>query len=390
MAETPAAESGTTQTIDQELDAAWAKAMGSGNSAEDTKEDAIAATSDVDHKKTTGDQPRSADGKFAEKDKAANGEIKKTDVDQNKVEAETSKDAAPDVKPPNSWPNMIREQWDKFSPEQRQWFADREKRFADKMAESGRVLKGYQPFDEVYEKHKEVFDAAKAHPAAVFNHLIGFHKGLAADPVAGIKQLAVEHGVDMTKLVIGDDPRSAIYSIAKAAGLDLVDLALADPPPMATQASNKGAPAPANSEIAELRAEVARMKAEQADALRTQQDENSKSQLLSDVNTFAQRHQDFDELSPLIVPNIQVIRQSNPELNNGEVLQLAYEQARRLVDARVSAAEAKRLSEQSQMTARSKAASAVNVRGSAANGSRPAPMSESAEIDAAWSRLGLS
>lgn len=331
-------------------------------------------------------QARDASGKFAKAEPEAKG-------DEGNDPAGKEPPASPEgEKIPNSWPETVRAAWATLSPEQRSWFSQREQTFANRMTEVGRALKAYEPYEQAVSNHRDVFENANVHPAAVLDHLLTSQKALAADPGRGIMHMAENFGVDLPRLVLGDDPRMAIQTIASAAGIDLLDLALAasnGQPHQATPQPRQQA-APQDPRVDQLQSEIARLVNDNKQLVsRFQQQEQDRSQqaVLGEIDRFAQQHPEFEELLPLIIPTIPTLTQSNPELSRQEVLQLAFEQARRLIDSKVTAAEQKRLKEQSTRAAKSKTASAVNVRGSAVNGV-PAAMSEQAEIDAVWSRLG--
>lgn len=234
--------------------------------------------------------------------------------------------AKPAIDAPVSWSAEQKAKWATLPPDTREYIAQRDKESHEAISRAGQQIKAFEPIGKVIEQFGHVFQKNGLQP----------HDGIA-------RMLAVNE-------MLETDAPSAIREIAKAYGVDLSGQTTQDAEP-------------ANREVAELKAELARVKSHLT-AQDRQREAAANETLAREIADFAKDKPHFESVRKVMAGL----------MNSGaaETMQDAYDKAihadptiRQSLQADAQkAAEDKRKAEEAERVAKAKKAAGVNVKSS--------------------------
>ena len=287
---------------------------------------------------------RDDDGKFASDSVP--------DEEQNTDSAPKTEAKVPveEHKMPQSWSAEVTELWNRAPPELKAQIAKREAQAHETITRQGQQLKAHEPIARLVDQHRQTFERYGVDPSAGINQLLAANDYLERDPVNAISDLARAYGVEH---------------------------AFAGRP--------QGQPQSASPEAAALRAEIDRLnqQLQTTDQRLNQRDQFEAERHIQSIETqvaeFAKDKPDFAELADDVEEQILAIKSKNPHLPPNEVLQKAYERARRVnpeVSARLEAEakkaeEAKRIAEAKKRATEAKRAAPLSVPSAPSNSTNP-------------------
>jgi hypothetical protein len=266
--------------------------------------------------------------------------------------------------------------WDKAPPPVVDAFMKRAREFETANSTLGRdnkVLKDYaaahQPFEQVAERHRAIWEGAGVHPAEYMDRLMQGQQLSQADPI----RFTVQN-------VIGDsDPRAFIGALAQAYNIDFTTLALEGVP--AYQAPQPQQHQPAQQQI-DPNAIYQRAREETQAEFTTRQNQAILDHFRSQTpvigrNEYGETVHEFDELGDDLAIVVQRLQKANPNLGTYELLNAAYSKAvllnenanaRRMsaeqAAAKAASAEAAKNQAAQNLSRSAKKAAGINVTGS--------------------------
>lgn len=234
--------------------------------------------------------------------------------------------AKPAIDAPVSWSAEQKAKWATLPPDTREYIAQRDKESHEAISRAGQQIKAFEPIGKVIEQFGHVFQKNGLQP----------HEGIA-------RMMAVNE-------MLETDAPSAIREIAKAYGVNL-------------SGETEQNADPANREVAELKAELARVKSHLT-AQDRQREAAANETLAREIADFAKDKPHFESVRKVMAGLI----------NSGaaETMQDAYDKAiyadptiRQSLQADAQkAAEDKRKAEEAERVAKAKKAAGVNVKSS--------------------------
>lgn len=261
--------------------------------------------------------------------------------------------AAPAVEAPRSWSAEQKAIWAKIPPEAQPIIARAEAELQEIRTGAGRLAAEYKPIRDTFGQHADYLSQIGAEPAQWLNNALQISRALdTGQAPAVIKKLADQYSVDLGQLY---DP-------------------LAPPP---------------NQEVAELRREIAVLKAARSsdqESRAASQQAAQLDQIQRFVGEFKTKYPDASEFEDDIAAEIHALRAKEPNLDHAALLDKAYERAAwanpamraKRVDAelagKLKAQEEARIAAAKEAAAKAKAAASVNVNGSP-------PSSEDGDVD---------
>lgn len=342
-------------------------------------------------------------GRFAPKaTDAGKDEKPATDAEKAVTEAkdgdEPKADAIP-LAPPTSW-RALGDQWGELPRAAQEKILAREREINAGFSQQGRIIKQFEPIGQVLNTHKDFLAQSGMEAPQLINGLIGQYQALNANPRQTLAALAQEYRVDPVSLV-GDNPAAAIQRIAQQYRIDLLDLVANGAPEAAPSRAADPAITQLQERIAAQDAELrrlsgtmtARERAERESAERHTQ--ARESQVMDTITPVINATPDWDALAPRVAALLPLVQAENPTAPADAILKAAIDEAR-YADPRVrskltaqTAAQTTqaKLTSMTERAGKAQAATAANVKG--ASSAATAPLSEDAEIEATWRKLGL-
>jgi hypothetical protein len=282
---------------------------------------------------------RESNGRFAGKnptEQAADA----PPVTENAVQ--TAETAVEQVKPaidaPVSWTAEQKAKWASVSPDLQAYIAQRDRESHEAISRAGQQIKAFEPIGKVIEQFSHVFQKNGLQP----------HDGIA-------RMLAVNEMLEA-------NPESAIREIARVYGVNL------------SGETNQGAE-PANREVAELKAELARVKSHLT--AQDRQREAAEGQTLArEIADFAKDKPHFEAVRKVMAGLMQS--------GAAETMQDAYDRAvyadptirQAILAEEATKAEAKRKEEEAKRVQAAKKAAGVNVKSSPSTSNGPRTMDD--------------
>lgn len=293
---------------------------------------------------------RDEDGKFTSSD------VPDGEQSTESAPAKEAKVPSQEHKMPQSWSAEVTELWNKAPPELKAQIAKREAQAHETITRQGQQLKAHEPIARLVNENRQTFEKYGVDPSVGINQLLAANEYLERDPVSAIRDLAQAYGVDLR----------------------------------AYTGQPQGRPTNVSPETAALQAEIQRLNQQLQTTdhrlnHRDQLDAERHIQSIEDqVAKFASDKPDFEELVDDVEEQILAIKSKNPNLPHNEVLQKAYERARRVnptVAARLEAEakkaeEAKRLAEAKKRASEAKRAAPLSVASSPSNSTNPRSMDD--------------
>ena len=234
--------------------------------------------------------------------------------------------APPAIDAPLSWSAEQKAKWASVPPDLQTYISQRDKESHDAITRAGQQIKAFEPISKVIEQFGETFQRNGLQP----------HDGIA-------RMMAVHE-------MLEQNPRSAIEQIAKAYNVDL-------------QGQSDQAATPESAQIAELKAEIAKISshltAQQRSALKVEQDA-----LAREIADFAKDKPHFEAVRSIMAGLMQT--------SDNMTLADAYERAtyadptirQSILADQQKANEAKAKEEAAKRVAAAKKAAGVNVKSS--------------------------
>lgn len=256
--------------------------------------------------------------------------------------------AKPAVPAPQAWKADIAAKWATLPPEVQSYVAEREAATQRLASEHGQARAFVDEINSIYEPH-----AGRLRGADYREHLgnlLTADAALERDPVGFLKYVAQAKGIDINALV--PDP----YAVAD---------------PQAAQWEARYNASQARLEEMERRFGVVEQNViGRQEAERRSRDEASQKL----ISEFAADKTDFQDLRDEIIANAGMLRQSDPNATDLEILKQAYERAQwanpksrqAIIDRQTQDAEAKRIEAAKAQAERARRAGSINVRRSAA------------------------
>ncbi len=269
--------------------------------------------------------PPRENGRFVAKNPTEQAEPPVTEVADQTAET-TQEQAPPAIEAPISWSAEQKAKWASVPPDLQSYVAQRDKESHEAITRAGQQIKAFEPIREVIEQHGHTFQ----------------RNGLA--PHEGIARMMAVHNM------LEQDAPAAIREIAKAYGVNL-------------SGETEQAAEPASREVAELKAEIARVKSHLTEQQR-QKVEADNAVLAREIADFAKDKPHFE--------SVRKVMAGLMSSGAAETMQDAYDMATHAdptirqslqVEAQ-TAAEAKRKADEAARVASAKKAAGVNVKAS--------------------------
>ena len=282
---------------------------------------------------------RETNGRFLAKnptEQAADAPLVQPNADQ--TAEKVVEQAKPAIDAPLSWSAEKKAEWSSVPPTVQEYILQRDKESHEAISRAGQQIKAFEPISKVIEQYGHVFQKNGLQP----------HDGIA-------RMMAVNE-------MLESDAPTAIREIAKAYGVNLQG--------ETTQDADSG-----NREVAELKAELARVKSHLT--AQDRQREAAESQTLArEIADFAKDKPHFESVRKVMAGLMQS--------GAAETMQDAYEKAiyadptiRQSLQADAQkAAEDKRKAEEAERVVKAKKAGAVNVKSSPAASNGPRTMDD--------------
>lgn len=278
---------------------------------------------------------RGDDGKFAARDTVEQPEAAPEDTGST-VQPETKQieTAPPSIDPPTSWTAEMKAKWATLPPEAREYIANRESESHKAITQMGMKAKALEPFAHVAQKHSDFIQRFGLAPDQAFENLLTAARQLQENPAGFIAHIAKTHGVDLARLIQGQDGQ------------------VAQPDPMLLEMRR---------ELSELR----QWKAQREREATTQRQQSVESE----IEAFAKDKPHWAALEDDLLIEVSALRQVNPSAPVSELLQKAYDRAlyanpetrARILEDQRRADEEKRQKEQEAKAKAAKASASVNV-----------------------------
>ena len=309
-------------------------------------------------------------------------------------ETETDESTESAIEPPRSWPRAMKANWDKFSPEQQEFIAEREKMYNDRLTEQGRSIEAHKPFQDLLTEHKSFFDRSKMTPPQVFDRLLKTYYELHRNPAKTLNEVAGWAQTDLETLVVGREPLRFVAKLVregKVSNEELLDFSLGDLDLPEQQPSGPDPQMQAmQTRLDAIEKENAELRAKQQQTESPQG--TSEEAIAAAIKDMSSRHDDFEELSPLISTLLPKVQEEHPHLTPKDWLTLAYdgaaEQVSRLVKARIGDRDEQHKTETEQLAAKTKQVKQAAAKGNGAGKKQP-KLTKQQEIDAKWAELRL-
>jgi len=277
---------------------------------------------------------RESNGRFATKNPTEQA-AEAPPVTENAVQtAETVvEQAKPTIDAPLSWTAEQKAKWASLPPDTQAYIAQRDKEQHDAITRAGQQVKAFEPIGKVIEQFSHVFQKNGLQP----------HDGIA-------RMLAVNEMLEA-------NPESAIREIARVYGVNL-------------QGETAQDAEPANREVAELKAELARVKSHLT-AQDRQREAAANETLAREIADFAKDKPHFEAVRKVMAGLMQS--------GAAETMQEAYDRAvyadptirQAILAEEATKAEAKRKEEEAKRVQAAKKAAGVNVKSSPATSNGP-------------------
>lgn len=315
-----------------------------------------------------------ATGKFVSA-KTGEPEAQKSATEQKLPEPEKQQSQEP---PAHLAPD-IKALWSKLPPDTQEVIAARTLEDRKALSRLGNTVKQYEPFNDVYQQHKDYFDQHKAHPAQVFDNLMAWNGAVANDPVSQGPRLLATYASELSpsekQVLLANTARELGITIQSQQGADNFDLP-PDPATVALQARFDALERQNANLVQRLSthersvgqltaAQQAQIeaRAEQARAAEDQQ----MSATIASVQATAlasvdpAHHDIFHKMAAAELTKM------DPNLPDEKALKQAYEIAQKKLDAfvqpRLTAAEKSRQESSTKAAAAAKRAGSINVEG---------------------------
>jgi len=288
---------------------------------------------------------RADDGKWLPKD----GKPQQPAAEAEKS-AEPEKPEQPAIAAPNSWTKEAKDQWSKLPPEVQRYVAAREEQVHQAFSEVGPKVKAFDAVHEVIAPHMDRIRAEGVTPPQYLNNLFAADHMLARDPVGFIRHVAQVKGIDLASLF---DP-------------------FAQPDPQTGQWQQQNFALQA--EVSNLRQQLAAMN-ERVTGREQAEQQSQLNHYNAMIEQFASDKADWAAIGmPALATAIRSVQMDNPDLPPQDVLEEAYDRARwanpvtrkALISAQAAAERAKRLEDAKKSAAQAKRASSINVNGTVA------------------------
>ncbi len=238
----------------------------------------------------------------------------------------TQEQAQPAIEAPISWSAEQKAKWASVPPDLQSYVAQRDKESHEAITRAGQQIKAFEPIGKVIEQFSHVFQKNGLPP----------HEGIA-------RMMAVNE-------MLENDAPTAIREIAKAYGVNL-------------SGETEQNADPASREVAELRAEIARVKSHLTEQQRQKVDADN-AVLAREIADFAKDKPHFE--------SVRKVMAGLMSSGAAETMQDAYDKAihadptirQSLQVEAQTAAEAKRKADEAERVAKAKKAAGVNVKSS--------------------------
>jgi hypothetical protein len=261
-------------------------------------------------------------------------------VTENAVQtAETEvEQAKPAIDAPVSWTAEQKAKWATLPPDTQAYIAQRDKESHEAISRAGQQIKAFEPIGKVIEQFAHVFQKNGLQP----------HEGIA-------RMMAVNE-------MLETDPQSAIREIARVYGVNL-------------SGETEQNAEPASREVAELKAELARVKSHLS-AQDRQRETAANETLAREIADFAKDKPHFETVRKVMAGLMQS--------GAAETMQDAYDKAiyadptirQSLQVEAQKAAEEKRKAEEAERVKAAKKAAGVNVKSSPGQANGPRSMDD--------------
>lgn len=288
--------------------------------------------------------PRDEQQRFVAKDQPA--ETQETETQETTDQAQTETVEPPKaIDAPQSWSAEMKAKWASLPPEVQEYVLTRDRDAHQQISELGRTAKASEQLRNTIERFKPSFKGVD--PAQAIERLVAASDFLDRSPADALKWLADAYSVDLSKLVTGGQPGTE-----------------------------------GNAEVAQLRQTISQLQRQIAETsqrvtTREQREAETHQQSIAKlVEDFAKDKAYWADMESDIYAQIHAIRAAEPELNEKDTLQKAYDRALKLndaVQAKITAEkkaddEKKAKAEAAKKAADAKKAASINV-GRGANAS---------------------
>ncbi len=148
---------------------------------------------------------RDETGRFRGDESAQTDAPAETEVSQDKTPTEEAKQAvvAPAIQPPQSLSAEEKAEWATLPPKAQEIIARREREATQAFSRQGNELKAVEPIRNVIEQHRDIFERNGVTPDDGIGRLLNAERMLSENADAAIVTIAQAYGVDLARLVSG-------------------------------------------------------------------------------------------------------------------------------------------------------------------------------------------
>lgn len=279
--ETPSFGDASDDAIDTALSAAYDKAMAD---SEDGAPEAATPQETMPEGVETGDQPKGEGDETLEPGHAQES-----------------------IDPPNSWSDSDKAKWAAVPREVQAVIAQRERDAHEQITKQGEYLSAFKPLAEAFQRHPQY---ANRNPGEFMGNLLHASEFLDRDPVAALKWLAGNYGVDARNLIEGDQQSNELDDLFRDPRVDQVQQQLST-----TQQQ-------LNAALQQIQQLTGHTQQQQQAA-----HQQTLSKIESDIDAFRGDQPYFDELFPEIEVEAKFLRSIDKQSSPADILKKAYSRA---------------------------------------------------------------
>jgi TolA-binding protein len=211
------------------------------------------------------------------------------------------------IDPPNSWSDSDKAKWAAVPREVQEVVAQRERDAHEQITKQGEYLSAFKPLAEAFQRYPQY---ANRNPGEFMGNLLHASDFLDRDPVAALKWLAGNYGVDTRNLIEGDQQSNDLDDLFRDPRVDQVQQQLTT-----TQQQ-------LNAALQQIQQLTGHTQQQQQAAY-----QQTLSKIESEIDAFKGDQPYFDELFPEIEVEARFLRSIDKKSSPVEILKKAYSRA---------------------------------------------------------------
>lgn len=230
--------------------------------------------------------------------------------DQPKGEGDETSEpghAQKSIDPPNSWSDSDKAKWAAVPRDVQEVIAQRERDAHEQITRQGEYLSAFKPLAEAFQRYPQY---ANRNPGEFMGNLLHASDFLDRDPIAALKWLAGNYGVDTRNLIEGDQQSNELDDLFRDPRVDQVQQQLT---------------------TTQQQLNAALQQIQQLTGYTQQQQQAAHQQTLSkiesEIDAFKGDQPYFEELIPEIEVEVKFLRSMDRKSSPAEILKKAYSRA---------------------------------------------------------------